>query len=305
MYRRILTPLDGSTTAEQVLPYVSWLAKNLPAPVELLRVVEYLPPEWMDWLVGVQPLEIAANMTNQAEEYLAGIAQSLSHDVPSVVTTVRGGPDAATIVEEAEQEPDTLLAMSTHGRTGITRWVLGSVADKVLHATAGPLFLVRARDEDKAEALERVPNLQTIIVPLDGSTVAEQVIPHVVALAQRLDLGVVLVRATLPVEEYYRASREPVAPYGDPTREIDTLAQNYFGRVQEELRQQGVSRVAVKTLPGHAADAIIDLARETPHSLVAMTTHGRSGVGRWALGSVTDRVTRHCEGPMLIVRAVG
>jgi nucleotide-binding universal stress UspA family protein len=300
MYNRILAPLDGSTTAEQVLPYVRLLATNLQARVDLLRAVEHLPPEWMDWVIGRQPLEIAAHMSRHAEDYLEGVAASLAADGLTAYPIIRGGADASTIVEEAKKDPDTLLVMCTHGRTGITRWILGSVMDKVLQTTFCPLLIVHAREEEKVEpALE----LRTVIVPLDGSSLAEQVIPHVVALAQALNLQVILVRVTLPLEDYYRAMDYPVAPYGDPSREIDTMAQNYFGQVREKLRQQGIAKVEVKMLHGHPADAIIDFAQETPHNLVAMTTHGRSGIGRWALGSVTDRVTRYGGDPMLVVKA--
>jgi nucleotide-binding universal stress UspA family protein len=276
------------------------LAKNLQARVELLRVVEHLPPEWMDWVIGRQPLEIAARMSRHAEDYLEGVAASLAADALRAYPIIRGGADAATIVEEAEKEPDTLLVMCTHGRTGITRWILGSVMDKVLQAASCPLLIVPAREEEKVEP---VLDLRTVIVPLDGSSLAEQVIPHAAALAQALNLRVILVRVTLPVEDYYRAMEYPVAPYGDPSREIDTMAQNYFSQVREKLQQQGIAKVEVKILHGHPADAIIVFAQETPHNLVAMTTHGRSGIGRWALGSVTDRVVRYCGDPTLVVRA--
>jgi nucleotide-binding universal stress UspA family protein len=127
--------------------------------------------------------------------------------------------------------------------------------------------------------------------------------PHVVTLARGLDLGVTLVRVALPIEEYYREMAYPVAPYGDPSREIDAMTQSYFAQVRESLGQQGITRVEAKILSGHADDAIIDLSQSTPHNMVAMTTHGRSGVKRWALGSVTDRVVRHCGDPVLVVRA--
>lgn len=300
MQTRILVPLDGSATAEQVLPYVQLLARQLPARVELLRVVEHLPPEWMDWAIGARSLQIAASMSSKAQEYVDGVAGSLAEKGLAVSASIHGGDAASTIIDEAGKEPDTLLAMCTHGRTGVDRWLPGSVTQKVISLASSPLLVVRPVEPETGE---QEVDLQTIIVPLDGSVVAEQVIPHVVALARPLDLGVILVRVTLPIEDYYRSLGMPVAPNGDLSREIDTMTRNYFTRVQEKLRQEGITRLGVRILHGHPADAIIDFARETPNNLVAMTTHGRSGVGRWLLGSVASRVINHCGDPVLLVRA--
>jgi nucleotide-binding universal stress UspA family protein len=300
MHTRTLVPLDGSATAEQVLPYVQLLAQRLPAPVELLRVVEHLPPEWMEWAIGAQPLQIAASMSSKAEEYVYSVAGSLSNEGLVASAFIHGGEAASTIIEEGEKEPGTLLAMCTHGRTGVNRWVLGSVTQKVISSTSVPLLLVRSHEP---ELTEQEVDLQTVIVPLDGSVVAEEVIPHVVTLARSLDLRVILVRVTLPIEDYYRSLGMPVAPSGDLSREIDTMTRKYFTQVEGKLRQEGIARVGVRILHGHPADAIIAFARETPNSLVAMTTHGRSGVGRWLFGSVASRIVNHCGDPVLLVRA--
>jgi len=134
--------------------------------------------------------------------------------------------------------------------------------------------------------------------------VAEQVVPHVVNLAKGLGLRVILVSVTFPTEDAYRAMGYPVTPYGDLSWQVDAQAEGYFQQIRENLHQQGVSQVEEKLLHGHPAGAIVDLARKTPSSLIAMATHGRSGVGRWVLGSVTDRVIRHSGGPILVIRAV-
>jgi nucleotide-binding universal stress UspA family protein len=283
-----------------VLPYVKLLAQRLPAPVELLRVVEHLPPEWMDWTVGVQPIQLAASMSSQAQEYVDGVAESLANKGLVVSASILGGKTESTIIDEVEKQPGTLLAMGTHGSAGINRWLLGSVTQKVISLTSGPVLIVRSREPELADP---EVDLQNIIVPLDGSTFAEQVIPHVVTLARSLDLHVLLVRVTLPIEDYYRSQGMPVAPYGDLSREIDTMTRKYFTQVQKRLSQEGITRVGVRILHGHPADAIIGFARETPNNLVAMTTHGRSGVGRWLLGSVASRVVDQCGDPVLLVRA--
>jgi nucleotide-binding universal stress UspA family protein len=226
----------------------------------------------------------------------------------SVSSTVCEGSPAPAIASEAVKEPDTLIAMTTHGRSGIGRWLLGSVTDKVLRATTNPLLVVRAYDqENPPEAVQ----LQSIIVPLDGSLLAEQVLPHAASLARALKLRVLLVRANPSLGEYHKyvehypldSSSTISRMYEEFFREEDARAMEYLHRVKEKLNQRRVFSVEERLLKGHAAEAIVELARETPHSLVAMTTHGRSGIGRWLLGSVTDRVVRHSRDPVLVVRA--
>ena len=191
--QRILVPLDGSRLAEQVLPYVRLLANGFKSPVQLLHVID------------PQPLAVAripdfahrdrttARMLSPIQAYLGKVAGSLSNEELRVSFVVREGSPSSCIVREAEQEPGTLVAMSTRGRSGMARWVLGSVTDEVLHTTANPLLITRSQEE---ESFNSEVQLKMPIVPLDGSPLAEQVLPHVVSLAQVLGLSIALLRAT-------------------------------------------------------------------------------------------------------------
>jgi nucleotide-binding universal stress UspA family protein len=199
--------------------------------------------------------------------------------------------------------------MSTHGRSGVARWLLGSVTDKVLLATTTPLLIVRSTEP--LNPMSEV-QLKTVIVPLDGSVLAEQVLPHVATLAKALDLEVKLVRVHPSVEEYSRYfERQQIGstatiysgPYEVFSREADAQAMEYLHEVKMQLHHERVWSVEESLLRGHPAATIVDLARETPGSLVAMTTHGRSGIGRWLLGGVADRVIRHSGVPALVVRS--
>jgi nucleotide-binding universal stress UspA family protein len=301
MYGKILVPLDGSALAEQVLPYVRPLAKALVAGIELLRTI---PPAG---------LELAdpnsTNSQDQALDYLRSISASLNDLGVSISCTVHQGDPAPWITSEAEKEPGTLIAMSTHGRSGVARWLLGSVTDKVLHATTTPLLIVRSTEPPNPMSEVQ---LKTVIVPLDGSVLAEQVLPHVATLAKALDLEVKLVRVHPSVEEYSRYfERQQIGstatvysgPYEVFSREADAQAMEYLHEVKMQLHHERVWSVEESLLRGHPAATIVDLARETPGSLVAMTTHGRSGIGRWLLGSVADRVIRHSGVPILVVRS--
>lgn len=302
MYRRMVVPLDGSGLAEQVLPYVRSLGRSLEAKVALLRVLDPLPAGLTDPGHGLSRDKVIANMRAQAQDYLEQVAASLRKQRLAVSYSVGEGLPAERIVEEAAKEPATLIAMSTHGRSGPARWLLGSVADKVLHATTDPLLLVRSRAP--ASFLDEA-RLGTIIVPLDGSTLAEQALPHVGALAKALNLKTVLVRVTPALEEYYRYVGPEYVPPANLPESVDADANAYLGRLSQKLRQERFPSVEVRLLHGDAAAAIVDLSQGVPDSLVAMTSHGRSGVGRWLLGSVADRIVRHATGPVLVIRAEG
>ncbi len=279
MYRKLLVPLDGSQLSEQVVPYAGLLGKALQTPIELLRIFDSVDEQWGDPLRGRYLDQFATSFHNEAVDYLNHIRISRLNTGVSVSCSAHEGHAASFIVSEAEKEPNTLITMATHGRSGISRWMVGSVTDKVLHASSAPLLVVRSQDEGPPADEVR---LTSVIVPLDGSPLSEQSLPHVVALAQALDLTVNLMRVT-------------------PHYEAESI--DYLREVGEELRQQGVPSVDERLLHGHPAAAINDFALEVNDNLVAMTTHGRSGVGRWALGSVTDRVVRHCGDPVLVVRA--
>jgi nucleotide-binding universal stress UspA family protein len=176
---------------------------------------------------------------------------------------------------------------------------LGSVADKVLHGTANHVFLVRAKEQggDGGEAV-----LKTVIVPLDGSSLAEQVLPHAVELAMNSGMRLVLIRAYAPPPSAMGNE------YGTYTQELlnqlESEARQYLDQQVQEIKRQGLNDVASVVKFGYGAEEIIALARETPDNLVAMCTHGRSGINRWVLGSVTERVMRHSGDPVLIVRPV-
>jgi nucleotide-binding universal stress UspA family protein len=188
--------------------------------------------------------------------------------------------------------------MVTHGRSGIQRWLLGSVADKVLHGAANHVFLVRASDQGKTGGEAA---LKTVIVPLDGSPLAENALAHVVDLAKELKLKVVLMRAyalppSVTADEYGTYMEELI-------NQIEAEAKDYLAEKAKEVKAKGLEDVVSVASFGYGAEKIITLAHETPDSFIAMCTHGRSGIKRWVLGSVTERVVRHSGDAVLIIRA--
>lgn len=300
MLTQILIPLDGSKTAEEVLPYARFMADALKIPVELLAIVDaavmashQLPSE------GGRHVEaIIAESEQRGRSYLEKIA-GLFSELTVRIRIGRGKP-AESIIETAAADAGTLITMATHGRSGIKRWLLGSVAEKVLRGTANALLLVRASAEGRSMKEAAV---QSITVPLDGSQLAESVLPIAAAIAQAKRLGVTLFRAyELPASAYY-GSEDYLPNYEDLKNNLKKEVEAYLGTKIEELRSRGVEDASFYVSEGSGPDEIISYARKKPDTLIVMCTHGRSGVKRWVLGSVTEKVVRHSGDPVLVMRA--
>lgn len=301
MYTKIVVPLDGSPLAEGILPYTRFLAKALGVPVELLHAVD---PEAISILVSPQFGRyvdvVEADMKQSAVDYLKPLKGSFP-DPSKVECSVSIGKAAQVIIDRAAAQTGTLIAMATHGLSGMRRWLLGSVADKVLHLTSNPLLL--ARPNKKVETAG-VAQLKTVVVPLDGSPLAESVLPHVSALAKEMRLEVVLLRAyTLPTSSYFVGEGYVHPDLGQLIEHMREGAKDYLEGKVRQLNAEGLDRVSYLVPEGNAAEQVIEIAQQTSDNFVAMCTHGRSGVGRWVLGSVTGRVVTHSGDPVLVIRA--
>jgi nucleotide-binding universal stress UspA family protein len=299
MFTKMLIPLDGSPVAEKVLPYARAIAGPLKIPVELLAAVDIgemgaqLTPgkaKFLDTMVG-DAERSSRNYLNSVAAKAAGV---------QITSRVVKGRAADVIIEQAAADKNTLIAMATHGRSGLNRWMLGSVTEKVLRGCENPLLIVRASDAIDADSKAA---LKTVIVPLDGSDVAERILPLVTSLARAMDLDVVLVRAyNIPYSVYSGSDGYSAIDFEELTASLKEEAAQYLEKKSEELKKQGL-KVSYVAKEGLSADEIIALGRATPENLIAMSSHGRSGVRRWVLGSVTETVVRHSEDPVLVVRA--
>jgi nucleotide-binding universal stress UspA family protein len=297
MYTRLLIPLDGSKTAEAALPYGRTLAGTLKIPVALLGVVDTTVLASQVFRGSGYFETIIAQNVRSTEEYLKRIVKTFpGHNVRCIVET---GKAEDVIIEKAGSNA-TLTAMATHGRSAINRLLLGSVAEKVLRSSINPLLLIRASEEDNSEG-QAV--LRSVIVPLDGSELAETVLSPVVQLAIALKLDVLLLRAYhIPINAY--AGMEDYYPvdYERISVALREEAQSYLESKVGELKRNGIEKVSFAIAEGSGAGEIIALGRRSADNLIAMCTHGRSGVKRWVLGSVTEKVVRLSGDPVLIVR---
>jgi len=300
VYTKMLVPLDGSRTAEKVLPYARYIAAKLKIPVELLAVIDiaefaaHISAEKARFIDIMIEEGICSSQT-----YLRGIASSF-YNSAAVTFKVEKGRAADVIVEYGEKDRAMLIAMATHGRSGLNRFLLGSVAEKVLRATDNALLLVRATDEAPTDGQAE---FKSIIVPLDGSELAESILPMAAGVANKLGLEVVLFRAYhIPYNTYAGGDGLYAINYDDLIPAVRDETNDYLEKKAAELKKLGVEKVSAVSKEGFAGDEILAIGRKTPNALIAMSSHGRSGVRRWVLGSVTENVVRHGDNPMLIFR---
>ena len=302
MLEHVLVPLDSSKLSEQILLYIGHIAKNMHSRMTLLHVVD---TDALPHLPGNRYKELTEQLLERekdlARRYLSALRDRIGANEEAVSCEVIPGSPAEAIVSFAHSQGIDLIAMSTHGRSGLNRWFMGSVADKVLHAATVPLLLFRPQNGNAPQ----VPQIQTILLPLDGSPLAESASPMAEFLAKSLALKVLVARA---VPTY-------VFPFGDPytfdgsayTAELLELATkdaaDYLDKTVDGLRLKGLKAERCLLLQGDTAGQLIDLAGRTTNVLVVMSTRGRSGLGRWVLGSVADRVVRGSGCPVLLIRA--
>lgn len=300
MFGKIVVPLDGSDLAEQIMPYAAGLAGALGVPVQLLHVVEPALLDAANTDELSQPVyldQVLQHQEDWARSYLLGVAELLRADGAQVdVNVARGLPEEA-IVEAAQSGGRHLVAMATHGRTGLERLVMGSVADKVLHRCTVPLLLFRPKPGRTCPA--RLP--RTIIVPLDGSDLGDQALPLAGVLARGLGGRVLLVHV---VSVYALAL--PVAIGGAGQQMVSGAEAETRMYLDQRVHSLCLERVDADSLllEGDVAPELIKLASSTPDTLVVMSTHGRSGIPRMVLGSVADEVVRRSGVPVLVVRPV-
>jgi len=282
------------------------LATPLKIPADLLNVFDSVPPQFADPEHGLFETQLTSNYRDNAVDYLEKTASSLKSSGVTISCEAHESNPADQIINQAETDSDTLIAMVTHRRSGLGRWVLGSVTDKVLHGASNPLLITHAQEEGQAPTEATLENL---VVPLDGSALADKVLPHVTALSSAMGLNVILVRVTASADEYYlyvdisSAAGINTDRFYAYAQEAEDPAASYLSQVKENLLKNGVKSVKERVVSGNSAISILDLVQETPNCLVALTTHGRSGVERWILGSVTDRLVRHSGQPVLVIRA--
>jgi len=290
----ILVALDGSRLSESALTHAVLLARATGADLLLITVWE-----------GVEgPAEIdgAAQVTQQGEaecrRYLGEQAKRLSSEGLAVETEVRAGNAGEEILRVVEQREPRLLVLASHGRSGLSRWRYGSVASRLAREAPAPTVVIgpRVLEAGVAPAVVR-----RILVPLDGSALAEAALAPAVALAQALKAELLLAEALRWTAQAF-VFGVPEVNVAQLDRELTAAAEEYLGRVKAGLRTE--QPVATRVVHGFAAEALMDLVEAEQVDLVVMASHSRAGVARTFLGSVADRMLQ-ARAPVMLVRPEG
>ncbi len=325
MFKRIMVPLDGSILAERALPVATRIARASGGTVVLLRVVN---PQ-VDYGYGYGPYLVqtpGSTIENivqadlaDATHYMESVARSSALTGVHTTIEVDSGSAAAMILNTVQAQHIDLVVMSSHGDTGFKRWVLGSVAQKVARHATVPVLVLRDQGR-QAESDSQHPYIERplrVLVPLDGSASAKAALAPaaqlIAALAAPGQGAIHLVRVMGP--ERLHGGQEDVDTI---TRDaILHKARKYLRSITEHLREGIASELKLGvtwsvSLDTDMAHAIIRVAENGEDAegvgvfggcdLIAMSTHGRGGLQRWAMGSVTERVLQGTRLPWLIVR---
>ncbi len=292
MFKSLLVPLDGSPLAERALPYLEAVAKQSKARVTIMRAtVAHTFP-------GVDPTDAEVAAVDEAQAYLDGVAQFLEQRGIPADTAVPYGEATEGILDEIRFRGADVVIMATHGRSGLGRWVYGSVAEAVLHESPVPVLLVRAWQAERGAPA--FPASLTVLVPLDGSQLAEAALPVAAGLVRDLGGQLALVQAIAPPG--LMLAVEGVQGGGD-VEAGETDGRAYLEQVSTAVaREHEIDRPIIEVGTGDPADVVMAASGQLGASLVVMATHGRTGIGRLLLGSVTASVLRQSSVPLLVVR---
>jgi nucleotide-binding universal stress UspA family protein len=276
MIGTVVIPLDGSDLGEKALPYAKAIAGRVGAPLVLLQVV---------------PPDAPAPTVDEARAYLEQQAKPLGAGVE--IDVPLGNPPEE-IIAVAERHRDALIVMTTHGRSEIGKWLFGCVAERVVHASTVPVLLIRS-----GAAGPKMPPFQSILVPLDGSVLAEAVLPYAVQLAGAVNAEIQLVRVVGVGDAAGMLWMMP-----EVIEQLVRESDDYLSVVAKRLREEG-RRVTTKTLIGFPATEILAYEQATRPDLVVMATHGRGGLNRLVFGSIAERVLQAGTAAVLMVRPHG
>jgi nucleotide-binding universal stress UspA family protein len=291
---KILIPLDGSRLAEHSLVYLDAVRSMGDSQVLLFSVIDDA-----EALYKISPREAYDRERNLLSTYLREVAGDISkHLGIEVDTKVVAGSPAERILEEAAKYSPNLLVVSTHGRSGFSRWRLGSVADKVIRGAACNTMVVGPKATEHEIWLDAriVEPFKRLLVPLDGSVLAESALPIASSFANTYGAQVHLVRVvSIP------ATGVGVGEAAFTPDLVDSLVEGASSYLEGTLAKFELDDAKTDVLVGGAAWRLADYIAENSIDLVVMTSHGRSGFLRTALGSVTDRLLGGAA-PVLVVR---
>jgi len=300
MYSTIIVPLDGSPAAEHALPWALSIAQQEGTSLHLVRVHQLQMPI----MVGTEmTADVAVDevIRHQEMEYLTELTARLAKvsTVP-VHASLLEGSVAEAIHERAQLDKADLIVLTTHGRGAFASFWLGSAADAIVRRATTPTLLVRPTGEHAADLTAR-PFLKRLVIPLDGSDLAERIVGPALKLGMACgaDYDLVMVLEAVPNIEAI-AARKVKIPGGWMPEATLAKAEAYLEHIAHKMRGHSVI-VHQKVIPhGAAASTILEYAKTHGNPVIALATHGRSGLRKLLLGSTADKIIRAAAMPVLV-----
>jgi nucleotide-binding universal stress UspA family protein len=280
MYQRLLVPLDGTPTAAVALPPARTLAKAFGAELRLLHVTR------------AESVTADSTTLTKAQNYLTRIAQELTQSGLRVQTTVSQGDPVDCIVRDAGATGADLIVMATHGRGGLQRVVLGSVAQGVLTHSPMPVVLLRPGGR-------RMNRVKTVLVPVDGTPGASTALSVAAPLVRATGARLVLVQVVPPGAEFYVEGGTLIEVGSEAA--VRAAAQHCVEDMARRLNRADL-KADGRALVGHPAEEIVKTADSVGADLILMTTHGLTGPARTVLGSIADEVLRTAHVPVFLIQ---
>lgn len=299
MINVIVVPLDGSALAEQALEPAYYLAHRLHAAVEIVHVYE--PTLNVRYASGAPPIDTRfdADLRQAAVAYVDSI---IEREVKAVDMTVWAklleGPVVEMLAAHVAALDRPLVVMTTHGRSGIGRALVGSVADGLVRSATVPVLAIRARKESEAAVASRFGR---VLVPIAGADFGTDIGERTAGIFGTSEVEYVLFHAVVPVP-ILNAPDPAIIPLVPDLDTEEKAAHDLLDALAEPLRARGAHVTTLVVIDANPASAIRGAASGTNADVISMATHGYRGVKRLILGSVADSVLRHATVPLLLVR---
>jgi nucleotide-binding universal stress UspA family protein len=298
MYKVIMAPTEGSDSERAAISVAAKLAQRFDADLRLVQI--------LDEAVVIEPVAEApmlavseqavhdARLVSLHKLEALGVEIRALGDI-SVITALEDGPVAPALRDYAGKFNVDLIVMSSHSRGGFKRIAFGSITDYLIRNTTIPVLVVKT-PVSSADATLMTP-FSRIVVPLDGSRLAEQILPEVVALASQLNSTVSLLQVRTPVSYSQAELMQPGMPWWDA--DIGA-AEAYLSHASEYLTDAGLTVSQNVVLSDNVPQAILDYSHRMRADLIALTTNGSGGIGRLLFGTVADEITRKAETSLLV-----
>jgi nucleotide-binding universal stress UspA family protein len=302
MYKMIMCPTDGSGFDREAIRVALRIAERSQAKVRLVRV--HCIGAFFGMESGPEAATVSVKVLEQERDRILDELHDLAAECRAtsgaeIEVSVEDGPVPDALHAYAKRNKVDLIVMSSHGRGGIARLSLGSVTDSLIRHTTIPVLVVKPHPSyvnSQPHAFKR------IVVSLDGSSVAEQVLPGVVALARVDESELTLLRVVVPRTSSQKTVANEYTPWWDT--EV-AAAEAYLFRTADKLREDGLRTRTDVVIGENVAKSIAGYAARESADLLAIATHGRGGMSRALIGSVADALTRTSHTSLLVLRAVG